>query len=532
MISVSNDWKALQGQTLLPEMFVEITYGATEPWLHEEAMVSATEPEEYSDLEQLVRSVDKDSESHSTLDYGSWGLDGNYSHFEGTPVDPGYVYSEHSDADGMFIVQPEITIDFEKRHTVVLPGIQITWDKAFGSWATDFQIIVSNSNGVVDDKTIRGNTSIVTQLEFDIVDYSQIKIRVLKWSHPYQRVRCVDIMLGASMVYTKNDLLGFSHRQSVDLLSAALPENTVTFKLRNDDGRWNPDSPTGTEKYLAEQQPIIVRYGMDVNGAVEWIPGGMFWLSEWNTPSNGMEADFTAKSAISFMANIYKGTRVGTLYDIAVAALNDVSVLASRYVVSESLKDLTTDFSEDTTTYTIAEVLQMIAHAGNCVLYQDRDGVVHIESWKQVYSDYTIGPDISYSHPEYTMNKPLKAISVEYGSDRETVELEYAPSGEVQTVSNPFIRTRDDAERVGKKALEILQNRKIVSGEYRADLRMDVLDNILVTSKYATNVIGVTEVEYSTSGGAFRGKYTGRVVSVKLNPINVYSNEFYSNEIW
>jgi hypothetical protein len=171
MISVSNDWKALQKQTLLPEMFVEITYGATEPWLHEEAMVSATEPEEYSDLEQLVRRVDKNSESHSTLDYGSWGLDGEFTHFDGTPVDPGYIYSGYSDADGMFAVQPEITIDFEKRHTVVLPGIQITWDKAFGSWATDFQIIVSNSNGVVNEKTIRGNTSIVTQLEFDIVDY-------------------------------------------------------------------------------------------------------------------------------------------------------------------------------------------------------------------------------------------------------------------------------------------------------------------------------------------------------------------------
>ena len=61
-------------------------------------------------------------------------------------------------------------------------------------------------------------------------------------------------------------------------------------------------------------------------------------------------------------------------------------------------------------------------------------------------------------------------------------------------------------------------------------MRLDCLDPIIVTSKYASNVIAVTEVRYSTTGGAFRGKYTGRVVSINLEPEIKYSGEFYAGE--
>ena len=196
------------------------------------------------------------------------------------------------------------------------------------------------------------------------------------------------------------------------------------------------------------------------------------------------------------------------------------------------MKNITTDFSSNETEYRISEVLQMVAHAGNCVLYQDRKGVVRIEPWKNTYSNYVVNEDISYSYPEYAMNKPLKKVSVGYGSNNQTVDVEYASTGEVQTVNNPLIVTPEAAVKVGEKTVNILSNRKTITGEYRADLRLDALDNIMVSSKYATNVIGVTSVEYNLTGGSFRGKYTGRVVSIALDSAKAYSNEFYSNEIW
>lgn len=536
MINVSNAWRSYQNAILQPETFVELTYAVTEPGLQEEAVISATRVAEIANVNQVISTVDKHGEKYATLDYGRWGLDGSYGFSDGSPVDPGYVSTVYSEETGEVTTYPTLTIDFAGRHDDVIPGMIITWDTTFGSWATDFRITAYNSGSVVAQTTVTGNTHIETNVLFDMVGYSQITIEIMKWSHPFQSIRCMEIFLGVKRVYGKSDLIGFEHSQSVDLLSAALPQSSVTFRLRNDDNRWNPDNPTGTEKYLLEQQEIKVRYGMDIDGTTEWIPGGTFWLSEWNTPSNGLETSFTARDAVGLMDGLYSGARSGTLYDIAIAALTevDLSILddgSERYIVSDVLKDIETDFTEDTTEYTIANVLQMVAHAGCCVFYQDRDGVVHIEPRSERYTNYMIEPIISYAHPEYTITKPLKAVSVAYG-DKLRAVVDVANKGEVQTVDNPLIVTEADAIRVGEVARDILENRKTISGEFRSDLRVDALDNVVVASKYASNVVAITDIKYSTTGGTFRGSYTGRVVSITLEPVPVYVDEIYTGEIW
>lgn len=536
MISVSNAWKAKQNQTLLPEMFVEVTYTATEPGLQWDASVSGNYPEPYSSLDKIVSIEDMVSEKYATLDYGAWGLDGSYGYSDGSPSNQGYVDTNYSTDDGSMEVSPypTITISFTERRDILIPGLTVTWSEDFGGWATSFRVSAYNSTGMIAQKTITDNTSPVSEVWIDLIEYTRITVEVLAWSHPYQRVRCTDIRLGIKVVYTKSDLLNYSYKQSVDLLSATLPNGEVSFSLRNDDNRWNPDNPTGSEKYLLEQQEVRVRYGMDINGTTEWIKGGTFWLSEWSTPSNGLEASFTARDATSLLLSMYTGVRTGTLYDIATAAFieADLPIMddgSLRYVVHESLQEIETDFLENTQNYSIAEILQMVAHAGTCVFYQDRDGRVRIEPWNDVYSGYMIEPTISYAHPEYTINKPLKSVSVGYGNDLRAV-VNVDSKGEVQTIDNPLIRTMEDATRVGKKAKEILVNRKVISGEFRADMRLDALDNIVVVSKYASNIIGITEVSYSTTGSAFKGTYKGRVVSVELASISAYSGELYVGE--
>lgn len=537
MIPVSNTWKAAQNEILLPEMFVEISYEVTEPGLQEEAVATGSNPEDFSNVAQIVSRVDKNSEKYATLDYGCWGLDGNFGYSDSSPVDPGYVDKSYSGANGSMSITPKITIDFKKKHDVAIPGITITWSTAFTGWATDFRVSAYDAGGMVANTTVVGNTSIISNVVLDMVGYSKITIEILKWSHPYQRVRCTDILLGLGQVYTKTDLLGYEHKQSVDLLSAKLPESSISFKLRNDDERWNPDSPSGSVRYLLEQQEIRVRYGMKIGDKTEWIKGGTYWLSEWNTPTNGLEADFTARDSIDFMAKAYTGPRVGTLYDIAVSAFEEANLTLldsgeKRYIVDESLMDVPTDFSDEGSTYTIAEILQMVANAGCCVFYQDRDGVVHIKPRNKTYSGYKLEPRISYAHPEYTISKPLKSISVDYEPDRQKAEVAVATRGEVQTVSNPLIVGEEMALAVGKTAKELLEVRKEISGSFRADMRLDALDNIVVVSKYASNVICLTDVSYSTTGGAFKGEYTGKVVSINLDSVKVYSNEIRSGEIW
>ena len=535
MVNVSNEWLVAREETLLPETFVEITFVATEPGLQKEAKVSVSEQESFSDISILTDSGEKVGEMYTTLEYGMWGLNGGFNYFDGTPVKPGYVSSSYSKADCTFAKAPKITIDFSRIHEGLIPGMTIVWDKTFHSWATDFIVTSYDSDGMVAQTTVTDNEYATSDVWFDLKGYTKITIEIQKWSHPYHRLRCTDLVMGIKTIYTKSDLISYEHSQSVDLLSAALPNNSVTFSLRNDDNRWNPDNPTGSEKYLLEQQEVTVRYGMDINGNTEWIDGGVFWLTEWSTPANGLEANFTARDAISFMEKTYEGIRVGTLYDIAIAAFTEAELPlheddSVRYIVHDSLKDITTDFSEDTNHYTIAEVLQMVANAGCCVFYQDRKGNVYVKPWDMAYSGTIIEPKISYSHPEYNISKPLKAVSVSYGEDL-SVEIPALAKGEVQTIDNPLIVTEADATRLGEHVKELLLYRKTIEGDYRADLTLDVLDGIIVMSKYASNIIGISEMKYTNNGGAFKGTYKGRVISLELTPVIYHSGEIHVGEV-
>ena len=534
MIAVSKGWVDAHKETLLPEVFVEITYTATDPGLREDAVTTGQNEAYFSDPSTLTQAIDRNTEKIATLEPSLWGLDGSFSFIHGNPRDPGFVSDVISNDDCSFSTIPVITISFPTIRSEIIPGLTITWSTTYREWATSYRVTAYLGSTQVAQGMVVENTEPQSTVWLPMEGYNKITIEILSWSRPKHRVRCEEVFLGVETVYHKSDLMGYEHSQVADLLSASLPKNEITFRLRNEDKRWNPDNPTGNERFLLERQEIRVRYGMDIGGNIEWIKGGTFWLSEWSTPANGLEASFTARDLIEFMGEMYSGSRTGTLYEIAVEAFTQADLPTqdngeNRWLVTEELQNYSTELNAEDE-YTVAEVLQMVANAAGCVFYQDRDGVVRIERWGTSYSGYIIDQNVSYSHPEYTFDKPMKAISVGYGEDQRAV-IDVADKGAVQTIDNTMLRTQADALRVGERALEVLKSRKTISGEYRADLRLDALDPIIVTSKYATNIVAITELRYSTTGGAFRGSYTGRVMSVALQSDPYYSNEIYVGEV-
>ena len=513
MITVSEGWKEAHKQGLLPETFIEISYSVTEPGLQQEAEATANMEASYSDTKGITSTLTVDREKYNTLEWNFWGLDGSFNYFDGSPEHPGYVASELSGEDGTFAALPTTEIRLSYLHTGLIPGITITWSETFSEWATRFRVAAYADSNLVAESLVENNTSPLSQVWLDLEGYDRLVIEVLKWSHPLHRARIARVFLGIRTAYTKDDLLGYTHIQSVDLLSGSLPKSEITFRLRNEDSRWNPENPTGAERYLMERQEIHVKYGMKVNGTTEWIEGGHFWLSGWSTPANGMEASFIARDLIEFMNEKYAGPASGTLYTIAAAALQQAQLPIAdtgmvRYYLDSCLENHSTTIASENT---IAEVLQKISHMSCCILYQDRNGIIRLEPRSKLPSDYLISRDVSFSHPEFEITKPLKAVEVSFG-DAESYLLPVAPSGEVQTVDNDFIQSEADAQRVAAETAAVLRGRNTLSGEFRADPRLDALDVITVESKCATNPVVITEIEYSTTGGGFRGKFTGKVV--------------------
>ena len=511
MQSVSTAWKSAQEQTLVPESYVEVVLNVGEPAAQESAVTTDNGHIFLSNTPQLADETTKEAIKYGTLETDIWILDGS---IEIVPDNPpygngGYIGNALSDESNEYTPLPIITITFPQVFTQIIPGMMIYWGTAYDEYAAKFRITVYNGEAVEKTINVTDNTDVTCIIEEDIQNYDKIVLEVLEWCRSDRRARIESIVVGIKRVYDKSKLMDYSHSMEVDPLSSSLPITEITFEIENLNGEYNPDNPQGAEKYLIERQAVIVRYGYKLNGEVEWIKAGTFYLNEWETPQNGITATFSARDLLEFMSDNYSGTNSGTLEAIATSALTQAnlpmsSVSGNRWTLDSSLSSISAPSGVDLSGYTIAEVLQLVANAACCVLYQDRDGILHIEPLPDGETDYEIKQFNSYANSEISLTKQLKAVDVNDGTAVVTV----GTVGETQKISNPLISS-SRAQTVAQWAANYLQNRKILSGDYRADPRLDALDRVTTINQFAESTVLVTNVNY-TYNGAFRGSYEGR----------------------
>ena len=231
------------------------------------------------------------------------------------------------------------------------------------------------------------------------------------------------------------------------------------------------------------------------------------------------------------MTAFYTGITSGTLYDVCESALTQANLPLNRdgsvkWHLDESLRNYTISFDRTGVNLTIAEVLQLCANAGKCVMAQDHSGKVRIEPQFLKLEDYTIDAFNSYSYPEFNLMKHLKAVNVNDGLYVHAVDTK----GEIQTLNNSFIADSSHAKDVAEWAAETLKYRRVVKGEIRIDPRLEVADLVTVVSRYGElHAVGVTKLK-TTFNGSFRGSYEGRVLEFK--PVDsAYLGDVFSGEV-
>lgn len=500
MIAVSDKWKDVQQRFLLPESYIEINCEITEEGAQESATASGTDEAVYSNIESILG---KDATvRYATNEHNLWSLNGTFDVLPDAEYgNAGYVSDIASTGS--------VTLTFPEIRTTAISGITITWGRDYGEYARVFTVTAKNGTTVVAETTITDNTDQVSAVFMKIANYDSITVTVHDWSVPNHRVRIEKVAIGHTLTLTKKDILSYSHEMHGDLLSGELPKYSIEFTLDNSDGRWNPMNPTGMEQYLSERQRLTVRYGLNLDGTIEWIDAGVFYLSEWDAPSNGLEARFVARDVFEFLFYEDKSAFYTTLYSmVTYDATYYLLPKNSKVVVDASLGNYTAEYLGEGTA---AEIVQKSANAAGCIIRYDRDGVLYVEKFGNVLSDYRVPLSLSYAHPEIKLAKPLKEVSVAYGNDSSST-YSVSSSGETQTVNNDFVTTQAQAQEVAEWVAGVLKNRKTVSGEFRADPRLDLYDVVTVESKYGVlTPVVITSIRYDFNG-SFRGTYTGVVL--------------------
>lgn len=531
----SKAWLDKFNETLVPEEFVEISYDSITPGAQESAAPAKTEQLPFGNIENLTKDKDREIVKYATGEPNLFVLDGSFSiPPEKNAKDGGYVSYEFppDDVSATFSQCPSFAFSFTTgKISKISPGITILWSNNLNEYATDFIIRVTStwedefsSGASTVSKVVNNNKDVYCEIPWDLDLKSEflanIAVYVLKWSIPNRRARAEWIFFGYQKVYDKNDILSYTHTSSRDPVSGQLSKDCVEFSLDNSDKKWDPINPKGMYTYLYERQPINVRYGMDINGKTEWINGGKYFLSEWNVPSNGLEASFVARDAFEFlMTSNYTGRKVGTLYQMCYDALETFSDVISSFSISNELKEYSADISNESGSYKNSDILQLAANAAGMALYQSRDGTIHIERVSMITESGTEVYDIpginNYQWPDITFSARVKNVSCNVNGKEYLYPEGTSVSGVTQTVSNELLTEAmlKKSKNSITESYAMLANRKKAELEYRASPHIDAFDHVRINHNfgYMSNLF-VTESKYEYSG-CFKGTISGYILS-------------------
>lgn len=517
MVEVSDKWKEKFNETLVPESFVEITCGITEPGINKKATIVTSSAAPFSTFHNIALSDNAFISRYSTGEPNLTVLDGSCSIVPSSPPygTTGFLSAEIFDDSS----HPVIRLELPSENKSSIPGVSICWSTAFNEYATDFSVSAYLGAKKLKTVTVNGNKSIRSDVEVELSGFDAVELEVLKWCLPDRRVRVEQVKIGRYLVFDKTKILSYSHSSARDPISGQLSQESISFSLDNSDRTWDSVNPQGIYKYIYERQPVTVRYGMDVDGKTEWVSGGMFFLSEWSVPANSIEASFQARDAFLYLSSTkYTGRKYGTLYEMCYDALELLEADEITFDISDELKNYSTDITSDESTYHNSDILQLAANAAGMALYQTRDGVIKIN---RVYGSDASNPvlDIpvlnNYSWPEITFAQNMLNVVTTVGNATYTYPENPSGKGVSQTLSNVML-TKDILAKSRNALTEsygVLSNRRKASLTYRASPTIDALDMVKIHHQFNYDaVLLATNVKY-TFNGCFKGTVEGYMMA-------------------
>ena len=444
MERATDKWTQKFNNTLVPETFVEITVGITAPGVNKKAKFVTSAMSAFANANALSQAGVVSFVKYGTGEPNLCVLDGSFkvvpasAPYENT----GFVSSTIFSASN----HPVLFATFASEVKSSVPGVNIIWSSIFNEYATNFKVTSYLGTQELNSVTVTGNTSVSSDVEIELSGFDAVKVEVLDWCIPNRKARIEQFRIGQYLIFDKTKILSYRHTSSRDPISGQLSQESISFSLDNSDRTWDSVNPQGIYKYIYERQPISVRYGMDIDGKVEWVNGGKFFLSEWSVPANSIEASFSARDSFLYlMSTTYTGRKYGTLYEMCYDALELLEADEITFDISDELKDYSADISSDGSSYKNSDILQLAANAAGMALYQTRDGVITI---KRAY-EFGSGTDVeditllnNYSWPEITFAQNLLNVTTSVGNKTYAYPENPSGRGVSQSLSNALLSLR------------------------------------------------------------------------------------------
>lgn len=366
MQACSQAYKAEMKKEYRNHSYMRVTIGL----INQEAQASAfiPEPTNYTYYSNLKWPLDNYSvsELYATCDEDYSTVNGSMyflpRHRQDVVLNAGIVTEELT---GSILIRFPIQYDIK--------GLTIDFGKAY---PVDFTI--ESDNNTVE---IIGNADghFVTEEIFNAATFLRFTPSVMV--NGRSRFRIHQLTMGIGIYFDNKKIRSASKKEHISPISEELPTIDFNLTVENKDRAYDVENSESTVNFLEPGQEISVLYGQELDdGTVEWLPGATVSLKEWSADDE--EMSFSASDRFDGMnATYHKGLYRESgisLYDLATDVFDDAGVDHRTYWLDPYLKDVLVKNPMPVVTH--KEALQIIANAGRCILYQDRNGDIFLKS--------------------------------------------------------------------------------------------------------------------------------------------------------
>lgn len=370
MIRVSNAYKEAMAAYRRGRGFVNINIGVIDSDAQQSLSIEGEKDDEYtwwSDLNEPITNNHKEEVDYATLEQNFLKCDGTQLFL------PEKQYWSDYGAYCVISNEPMGKIRFVLSREFPIKGLTIDFTE---NYPTQFKVVSSEG-----EHTYMNDGNLFTTQDIIISNTLWFEIIPITMKGGSQRLRIKTIIMGVGLRLTDVDVSGFNFNEQCYPITDELPATDLDVAVIDFTDYYNIDNPNSFINYLIAKQNVDISIGMTLqDNSIEYLRLGRLWLKEWQ--SRHGEMNFKATDKLAFFTDTKYQTaesitiHTRTAYEDCVDILTDMGLESDEYVIDEYLKNITfvNPLPEDSP----ANLLQLIANACRCILYQDNEGRVCI----------------------------------------------------------------------------------------------------------------------------------------------------------
>ena len=266
-----------------------------------------------------------------------------------------------------------IWINFKENKRYDIKGLTIDFGENFPK-----EFTITYDEGI---KSYSGLENGLFKTEDAFLNASYFMITPIVMDNVNTRLRIYSFSCGFTNLFTNKEVISFSAKENVSLISDTIPSLDVTMEVDNQDQYYNPDDDESALAFLEEGQQLTYSFGYEVEkGKIEWITPITTYLKGWS--ANDRTAKFTSTNIFEDMNDLYyKGKYVEdgiSLGDLAIEVFDNLGMSEEVYYIDPYLFDVIVNNPIPSVKH--SEALQIIANAGRCSLFAGRNNKIYLKT--------------------------------------------------------------------------------------------------------------------------------------------------------